>query len=876
MVPHFAKKTELHNYTKMAYKKVIQIHRKLPDGGILVFLTGKREIMQMTNKLRRYFNRRSIGVSVAEDDAKADIVIDTGGLLGVWAQGDEAENADEDAAGAATRYRSHSGRHSRGHTRQGSDSEGSYDSGSSAGDSDDFTSDDEKSGNERELNTSRTSVLPSTTVQPAPTTPVISSERNTLLQQLLMGGGIHDISEQTVNVPPSDFPDSSAPLQVDQSPEEEEDKQKNALVLPLFAMLSAEQQARVFQQPPSGTRLIVIATNVAETSITIPGVRYVIDCGRYKEKVVRSASGISKYEVQWISKASADQRMGRAGRTGPGHCYRLFSSAFYDQHMKEFQPPEILKTPLEDLLLQMRSLGIGDVERFPFPTPPTPGAISTALNTLGYLAAVSDVQPAATSSTLAPRPINRITTLGRLLAQFPVGARYAKMLVVAQRSMGLSPSLACALVSVLTERPPFISRRNKFSLVGEKRKASDDSDSSDSDGDKKEEDEKSAAGLAFHPTSDALARLRALGAFIHARMHAGAAPGGNKQGAGGDKVAKEVAQFCAKHFLHQPSLERALELARQLCGLYRDILGGIGDEAEGDPMDVLRPPSADEELALRQVLVTGLPDCIARRAKMGAVATGSRKQRLTAYFSCNPSVTKPLYLHPESCLYRKDPAAALPEYVVYGQLVENEMGTFTYMTSVTAVEEAWIPDLTKDCPLLKFSEPLQSPQPSYDAETDEVRCYVVPTYGIHNWELAPMRTSLAEACAGGKRNNSNVNPGLEAELGTLPGYRKTDEAVRWFARLLLEGAVLDDPLLRGVFVKKNIKLALSTLTSLKVTKSGSQLLLKLAKEAVCTVARLKEVLKEMPLFLYEELQACLHMEARKHFRLQWTRFVQNL
>lgn len=557
--------------------------------------------------------------------------------------------------------------------------------------------------------------------------------------------------------------------------------------------------------------------------------------------------------------------------------FSLASSAFYDQHMKDFQAPEILKTPLEDLLLQMRSLGIQDVERFPFPTPPTKHAVNIALSTLRNIAAVVDeIDGKSTLDALTKRtrPVTKITALGKMLAQFPIGARYAKMLVVARRSTGLPGRLVCALVASLTERPPFISRRSSFHLVGEKRGAAS-SESEHSGSEQRQEEEEEAAGLAFHPTSDPLARLRALGAYIHARAQANAPRSG--KGIGAEKTSRQLTQFCAKHSLHQPSLERALDLTRQLIGLYDQILGrDESSEAMGsvDPIEALSPPSADEELALRQVLVTGLPDCIARRARTGAVATGSRRQRLTAYFSCNPSVTKPLYIHPESCLYRKDPTASLPEYVLYGQLVENEMGTFTYMTSVSVVDPSWITELARDCPLLHFSEPLQSPQPSYDAEADEMRCYVIPTYGIHNWELTPMKTSLAEACKGD--DSATANRDIEADITALPGYRRQDEAIRWFARLLLEGSILTDPVLRGLFSKTTVKLSTSTLTSLKVTKSGAPLLLRFAKARIQSIAQLKAALKESPLFAYEELQACMHMEARKQFRLLWTRYVQDI
>jgi ATP-dependent RNA helicase DHX37/DHR1 len=97
-------------------------------------------------------------------------------------------------------------------------------------------------------------------------------------------------------------------------------------VLPLYSLLPTREQMRVFEPPPEGSRLIILATNVAETSLTIPGVRYVIDCGRSKERSYDKESGVQSYEIGWISKASANQRAGRAGRTGPGHCYRLYSS----------------------------------------------------------------------------------------------------------------------------------------------------------------------------------------------------------------------------------------------------------------------------------------------------------------------------------------------------------------------------------------------------------------------------------------------------------------------------------------------------------------------------------------------------------------------
>lgn len=141
-------------------------------------------------------------------------------------------------------------------------------------------------------------------------------------------------------------------------------------VLPLYSMLPTEAQLRVFEPPPEGTRLCVIATNVAETSVTIPNVRYVVDAGKSKERKYSVDTGVQSFEVDWTSQASAGQRAGRAGRTGPGHCYRLFSSAVFDNEFAKFSTPEIHRMPIEGVVLNMKSMNIDNVVNFPFPTPP--------------------------------------------------------------------------------------------------------------------------------------------------------------------------------------------------------------------------------------------------------------------------------------------------------------------------------------------------------------------------------------------------------------------------------------------------------------------------------------------------------------------------
>jgi ATP-dependent RNA helicase DHX37/DHR1 len=118
-------------------------------------------------------------------------------------------------------------------------------------------------------------------------------------------------------------------------------------VLPLYSMLAGAEQLKVFRRVRRGVRLVVVATNVAETSITIPGIKYVVDTGRVKEKVWEKRSGIGRFNITWTSQAGANQRAGRAGRTGPGHCYRLFSSAVFENQLQPFADPLIQSSPIE-------------------------------------------------------------------------------------------------------------------------------------------------------------------------------------------------------------------------------------------------------------------------------------------------------------------------------------------------------------------------------------------------------------------------------------------------------------------------------------------------------------------------------------------------
>lgn len=184
--------------------------------------------------------------------------------------------------------------------------------------------------------------------------------------------------------------------------------------------------------------MIIVATNVAETSLTIPNVRYVVDCGRSKEKLYDTKLQVSKFAIQWISRASAEQRTGRAGRTGPGQCYRLYSSALFSK-MDEFSDPEILKAPLDQTILQLKAIGTQNIFKFPFVTMPETGPIKAALRHLTILGALDVVDRRQIDNLLGVRKSDgkltsdptRVNKLGSLLSKVPLSPKFAKMLVVA-------------------------------------------------------------------------------------------------------------------------------------------------------------------------------------------------------------------------------------------------------------------------------------------------------------------------------------------------------------------------------------------------------------------------------------------------------------
>ena len=183
-------------------------------------------------------------------------------------------------------------------------------------------------------------------------------------------------------------------------------------VLPMLARLSSAEQARIFN--PHSTKRIVLATNVAETSLTVPGIRYVVDAGLARMSRYSVRSKVQRLPIEKVSRASANQRKGRCGREAPGVCIRLYSEDDFDQRA-EFTEPEILRTNLASVILQMEVSRLGKMENFPFVEAPDARLINDGYQLLVELGAVDSKK--------------RLTPLGRKLARLPIDPRLARMLI---------------------------------------------------------------------------------------------------------------------------------------------------------------------------------------------------------------------------------------------------------------------------------------------------------------------------------------------------------------------------------------------------------------------------------------------------------------
>lgn len=187
------------------------------------------------------------------------------------------------------------------------------------------------------------------------------------------------------------------------------------LILALYGAMSGEEQAKVFKSTPKDCRKVVFSTNISETSITVDGIGFVIDCGYVKQKVFNSSNSLDALMVVPISKQQAKQRAGRAGRTQSGKCFRLYSESFYSEQMKECITAEIHRVNLSSVVLLLKILGVVRVKNFEFLEAPLEGGVIQAHRHLYFIGALDEN--------------GEITRLGREIAKFPLDPAYSRCLI---------------------------------------------------------------------------------------------------------------------------------------------------------------------------------------------------------------------------------------------------------------------------------------------------------------------------------------------------------------------------------------------------------------------------------------------------------------
>jgi len=232
----------------------------------------------------------------------------------------------------------------------------------------------------------------------------------------------------------------------------------NLIILPVYSALPSEIQSRIFEPTPPGSRKVVIATNIAETSLTIDGIYYVVDPGFVKQNAYDPKLGMDSLVVTPISQAQANQRAGRAGRTGPGKCFRLYTEAAYQSEMLPTTIPEIQRTQLSNTILILKAMGINDLLHFDFMDPPPVASLLAALEELYALSALDDE--------------GLLTKLGRKMADFPMDPSLAKSLI-ASIELGCSDELL-SIIAMISLPNIFYRPKEKQEQADQKRKQFND------------------------------------------------------------------------------------------------------------------------------------------------------------------------------------------------------------------------------------------------------------------------------------------------------------------------------------------------------------------------------------------------------------------
>jgi ATP-dependent helicase HrpA len=413
-------------------------------------------------------------------------------------------------------------------------------------------------------------------------------------------------------------------------------------VIPLFGRLTAAEQERVFAD--SNRRKIIVATNIAETSLTIPGIRYVIDTGLVRVSRYSPRTRTRRLPIEPISQSSANQRKGRAGRVANGICIRLYSEEEFNER-PAFSQPEIQRANLAEVILRMKTFKLGEIETFPFINPPAPAAINAGYQLLQELNALTEK--------------NELTEIGRALGRLPVDPTIGRMILQAQEEKCLPEILVIAAgLSIQDPRERPLDQKDAATQAH-----------------KKFED----------PASDFLTLLKIWNAY-HDEWDS-------------LKTQNQMRRFCREHFLNYMRMREWREIYTQLEEAV--------DDGRNRRQEILTSPASskfDPKLKYRSIhrsILTGLLGHVADKIERNLYRASSNRQVMifpgSALFDRSPSPKQ------KNAKDKNSPRPSnQPAWIVAGEIVET---TRLYARTVAGVEPQWIVELGAHVCKFDYREP---------------------------------------------------------------------------------------------------------------------------------------------------------------------------
>jgi ATP-dependent helicase HrpA len=437
-------------------------------------------------------------------------------------------------------------------------------------------------------------------------------------------------------------------------------------IVPLYARLSAAEQHKVFA-PHTGRR-VVLATNVAETSLTVPGIRYVVDPGTARISRYSYRTKVQRLPIEPISQASANQRKGRCGRLADGICIRLYTEEDFEAR-PAFTDPEILRTNLASVILQMTALGLGEVSAFPFLEPPDPRQIKDGVALLHELNALDPKQE---------DPSRRLTPLGRTLAQLPVDPRLARMLVEADRN-GCLPDVL-VIVAALSIQDP----RERPT---DHQQAADQSHARFKD-----------------PRSDFLSYLNLWNYLITLQR---------------DVSSSRFRRQCIAEFLHHQRIREWQDLHGQLRQVLRSAgisNAGPSARAQAQAPDPANPDDEDSVVDGGEPVDNATADRIHLSLLAGLLSqVGLKDGETREYLGARGAR---FTIQPGSALVR-----ATPRWVMVGELVET---TRLWGRTAARIDPLWVERLAEHLVKRSYSEPRWERKRGSAVATERVTLYGIP------------------------------------------------------------------------------------------------------------------------------------------------------